>query len=62
MLAAGATPAEAAGDSKFRRGRGGCEACAATVSIDEVVEAYDLFGAAERRKHQHRSANFSLIF
>jgi len=44
--AAGATPAEAAGDSKFRRGREVAKLGAATVSIDEVVEAYDLFGAA----------------
>jgi len=46
MLAAGATPAEAAVIANFAAGVEVAKLGAATVSIDEVVEAYDLFGAA----------------
>jgi rfaE bifunctional protein kinase chain/domain len=45
MLAAGATPAEAAVIANFAAGVEVAKLGAATVSIDEVVEAYDLFGA-----------------
>jgi len=46
MLAAGATPAEAAVIANFAAGVEVAKLGAATVSIDEVVEAYDLFGSA----------------
>jgi rfaE bifunctional protein kinase chain/domain len=46
MLAAGATPAEAAVIANFAAGVEVAKLGAATVSIDEVIEAYDLFGAA----------------
>jgi D-beta-D-heptose 7-phosphate kinase/D-beta-D-heptose 1-phosphate adenosyltransferase len=46
MLAAGATPAEAAVIANFAAGVEVAKLGAATVSIDEVVEAYDLFDAA----------------
>jgi rfaE bifunctional protein kinase chain/domain len=46
MLAAGATPAEAAVIANFAAGVEVAKLGAATVSIEEVVEAYDLFGAA----------------
>ena len=45
MLAAGATPAEAAVIANFAAGIEVAKLGAATVSTDEVVEAYDLFGA-----------------
>src|SRR5258705_2451693 len=46
MLAGGATPAEAAVIANFAAGGEVAKLGAATVSADEVVEAYDLFGAA----------------
>lgn len=46
MLAAGGTPAEAAVIANFAAGVEVAKLGAATVSIDEVVEAYDLFGAS----------------
>ena len=46
MLAGGATAAEAAVIANFAAGVEVAKLGAATVSIDEVVEAYDLFGAA----------------
>jgi len=46
MLAAGATAAEAAVIANFAAGVEVAKLGAATVSIDEVVEAYDLFDAA----------------
>ncbi|HJQ53902.1 MAG TPA: PfkB family carbohydrate kinase [Gemmatimonadaceae bacterium] len=46
MLAAGATPAEAAVIANFAAGVEVAKLGAATVTIDEVIEAYDLFGAA----------------
>jgi rfaE bifunctional protein kinase chain/domain len=46
MLAAGATPAEAAVIANFAAGVEVAKLGAATVSIDEVIEAYDLFAAA----------------
>jgi rfaE bifunctional protein kinase chain/domain len=46
MLAAGATPAEAAVIANFAAGVEVAKLGAATVSIDEVIEAYDLFDAA----------------
>lgn len=46
MLAAGATPAEAAVIANFAAGIEVAKLGAATVSTDEVVEAYDLFGAS----------------
>jgi rfaE bifunctional protein kinase chain/domain len=45
MLAGGATPAEAAVIANFAAGVEVAKLGAATVSTDEVVEAYDLFGA-----------------
>jgi rfaE bifunctional protein kinase chain/domain len=45
MLAGGATAAEAAVIANFAAGVEVAKLGAATVSIDEVVEAYDLFGA-----------------
>jgi bifunctional ADP-heptose synthase (sugar kinase/adenylyltransferase) len=50
MLAAGATPAEAAVIANFAAGVEVAKLGAATVTIDEVIEAYDQFtstGAAE---------------
>jgi D-beta-D-heptose 7-phosphate kinase/D-beta-D-heptose 1-phosphate adenosyltransferase len=44
MLAGGATPAEAAVIANFAAGVEVAKLGAATVSIDEVIEAYDLFG------------------
>src|SRR6476646_6870903 len=44
MLAAGATPAEAAVIANFAAGVEVAKLGAATVSTDEVIEAYDLFG------------------
>ena len=46
MLAAGATPAEAAVIANFAAGVEVAKLGAATVSTDEVIEAYDLFGAS----------------
>ena len=46
MLAAGGTPAEAAVIANFAAGVEVAKLGAATVSIDVVIEAYDLFGAA----------------
>jgi len=46
MLAAGATPAESAVIANFAAGVEVAKLGAATVSIDEVIEAYDLFGSA----------------
>ena len=46
MLAAGATPAEAAVIANFAAGVEVAKLGAATVSTDEVTEAYDLFGSA----------------
>ena len=46
MLAAGATPAEAAVIANFAAGVEVAKLGAATVTIDEVIEAYDLFGSA----------------
>jgi D-beta-D-heptose 7-phosphate kinase/D-beta-D-heptose 1-phosphate adenosyltransferase len=46
MLAAGGTPAEAAVIANFAAGVEVAKLGAATVTIDEVIEAYDLFGAA----------------
>ena len=46
MLAAGGTPAEAAVIANFAAGVEVAKLGAATVSLDEVIEAYDLFGAA----------------
>jgi D-beta-D-heptose 7-phosphate kinase/D-beta-D-heptose 1-phosphate adenosyltransferase len=45
MLAAGATPSEAAVIANFAAGVEVAKLGAATVTIDEVIEAYDLFGA-----------------
>jgi D-beta-D-heptose 7-phosphate kinase/D-beta-D-heptose 1-phosphate adenosyltransferase len=45
MLAGGATPAEAAVIANFAAGVEVAKLGAATVSTDEVIEAYDLFGA-----------------
>lgn len=45
MLAAGATPAEAAVIANFAAGVEVAKLGAATVSTDEVIEAYDMFGA-----------------
>jgi D-beta-D-heptose 7-phosphate kinase/D-beta-D-heptose 1-phosphate adenosyltransferase len=47
MLAAGATPAEAAVIANFAAGVEVAKLGAATVSIDEVIEAYDLFGTPD---------------
>ena len=46
MLAAGATPAESAVIANFAAGVEVAKLGAATVSVDEVIEAYDLFGSA----------------
>ncbi|HZE07509.1 MAG TPA: PfkB family carbohydrate kinase [Gemmatimonadaceae bacterium] len=46
MLASGATPAEAAVIANFAAGVEVAKLGAATVSIDEVIEAYDMFGSA----------------
>ena len=46
MLAAGATAAEAAVIANFAAGVEVAKLGAATVGIDEVIEAYDMFGAA----------------
>ncbi|MGH7652966.1 MAG: bifunctional heptose 7-phosphate kinase/heptose 1-phosphate adenyltransferase [Gemmatimonadaceae bacterium] len=46
MLAGGATPAEAAVIANFAAGVEVAKLGAATVSIDEVIEAYDMFGSA----------------
>jgi D-beta-D-heptose 7-phosphate kinase/D-beta-D-heptose 1-phosphate adenosyltransferase len=46
MLAAGATPAESAVIANFAAGVEVAKLGAATVTIDEVIEAYDLFGSA----------------
>src|SRR2546423_1523231 len=46
MLAAGAAPAAAGGGAQFAAGVEVAKLGAATVSIDEVIDAYDLFGAA----------------
>jgi len=46
MLAAGATPAEAAVIANFAAGVEVGKLGAATVTIDEVIEAYDMFGTA----------------
>jgi D-beta-D-heptose 7-phosphate kinase/D-beta-D-heptose 1-phosphate adenosyltransferase len=46
MLAAGATPAEAAVIANFAAGVEVAKLGAATVTIDEVIEAYDMFGTA----------------
>ncbi len=46
MLAAGATPAEAAIIANFAAGVEVAKLGAATVSTDEVAEAYDLFGSS----------------
>jgi len=46
MLAGGASPAEAAVIANFAAGVEVAKLGAATVNADEVVEAYDLFGAA----------------
>jgi rfaE bifunctional protein kinase chain/domain len=46
MLAGGATPAEAAVIANFAAGVEVAKLGAATVTIDEVIEAYDLFGSA----------------
>jgi rfaE bifunctional protein kinase chain/domain len=46
MLAAGATPSEAAVIANFAAGVEVAKLGAATVTIDEVIEAYDLFGAS----------------
>lgn len=47
MLACGATPAEAAVIANFAAGVEVAKLGAATVSIDEVMDAYDLFGTSE---------------
>ena len=47
MLACGATPAEAAVIANFAAGVEVAKLGAATVSIDEVINAYDLFGTPE---------------
>jgi D-beta-D-heptose 7-phosphate kinase/D-beta-D-heptose 1-phosphate adenosyltransferase len=47
MLAAGATPAEAAVIANFAAGVEVAKLGAATVTIDEVIDAYDLFGTPE---------------
>ncbi len=47
MLAAGATPAEAAVIANFAAGVEVAKLGAATVTIDEVIDAYDLFGTSE---------------
>ena len=44
MLAAGATPAEAAVIANFAAGVEVAKLGAATVTVDEVIEAYDLYG------------------
>ena len=46
MLAAGATPAESAVIANFAAGVEVGKLGAATATIDEVIEAYDLFGSA----------------
>ena len=46
MLAGGATPAEAAVIANFAAGVEVAKLGAATVTTDEVIEAYDLFGAS----------------
>ncbi|MBA3646786.1 MAG: D-glycero-beta-D-manno-heptose-7-phosphate kinase [Gemmatimonadaceae bacterium] len=46
MLAAGATPAEAAVIANFAAGVEVAKLGAATVSTDEVIEAYDVFGSS----------------
>ncbi len=46
MLAGGATPAEAAIIANFAAGVEVAKLGAATVTIDEVIDAYDLYGAA----------------
>jgi D-beta-D-heptose 7-phosphate kinase/D-beta-D-heptose 1-phosphate adenosyltransferase len=46
MLAAGATPAEAAVIANFAAGVEVGKLGAATVTIDEVIEAYDMFGTS----------------
>jgi rfaE bifunctional protein kinase chain/domain len=46
MLAAGATPAEAAVIANFAAGVEVGKLGAATVTVDEVIEAYDMFGTA----------------
>ncbi|MEO8911330.1 MAG: PfkB family carbohydrate kinase [Gemmatimonadaceae bacterium] len=46
MMAAGATPAEAAVIANFAAGVEVAKLGAATVTINEVIEAYDLFGSA----------------
>src|SRR3954471_10726236 len=47
MLAGGATPAEAAVIANFAAGVEVAKLGAATVTIDEVIEAYDLFGMSD---------------
>jgi D-beta-D-heptose 7-phosphate kinase/D-beta-D-heptose 1-phosphate adenosyltransferase len=47
MLAAGATPAEAAVVANFAAGVEVGKLGAATVTIDEVMDAYDLFGTSQ---------------
>ena len=47
MLAGGATPAEAAVIANFAAGVEVAKLGAATVTIDEVIDAYDLFGTSE---------------
>ena len=47
MLAAGATPAEAAVIANFAAGVEVAKLGAATVTIDEVIDAYDMFGTPE---------------
>ncbi len=47
MLAGGATPAEAAVIANFAAGVEVAKLGAATVTIDEVIAAYDLFGTSE---------------
>jgi rfaE bifunctional protein kinase chain/domain len=47
MLAGGASAAEAAVIANFAAGVEVAKLGAATVSIDEVIEAYDLFGLAD---------------
>jgi len=47
MLAGGATPAEAAVIANFAAGVEVAKLGAATVTIDEVIDAYDLFGTPE---------------
>jgi D-beta-D-heptose 7-phosphate kinase/D-beta-D-heptose 1-phosphate adenosyltransferase len=47
MLACGATPAEAAVIANFAAGVEVAKLGAATVTIDEVIDAYDMFGTSE---------------